>query len=120
MEANATRSNAPVPIASLKTTPKLSDVKQYYALGFFGSVIQTGQHEDGLSLLHYVWGISWENSIGGGAGIIWRYPPSGFWDRLLAGTSAGCWPEHLHRASACGVSVGHVVAAAYNAVYRHA
>lgn len=84
------------------TIPKLSDIKQYYALGFYGPVTQTGQHEDGLSLSHFVWGISWEKSMAGAAGIIWRHPHShsSFWDWLLAGTSSGCWPEHLHRACA--------------------
>lgn len=31
-------------IASLRTTPKLSGIKQYYALGFCRSITQTGQH----------------------------------------------------------------------------
>lgn len=37
-DANATRNDVSVPTATQKTTPKLSDIKQYYALGFCGSI----------------------------------------------------------------------------------
>lgn len=84
---DATKNNATIPIASLRTTPKFSDIKQYYALGFCRSITKTGQHEDGFSLHHCVWAsageIQWLGELKSSGGILIH---------ILA-FRTGCWPE---------------------------
>lgn len=87
---NATRNNATIPIASLRTTPKFSDIKQYYALGFYRSIIQTGQHEDGFSLHHCIWASAGEiHQLG-------KLKSSGGILTHILAFRTGCWPgPHL-------------------------
>lgn len=63
------------------TTPKLSSIKQYYDLGFYKSVTQMGQHEDGL-FLPSILGHQLGKLMVEGPRMTYRYlrSHSGLWD----------------------------------------